>query len=617
MASDKITLLVNLDDKSIGNSFKNITASGVKASNKLGKSFSKNVSGTLDRGLSSATKKVVALGAAFVAAFAARRVIQAAAQQEDAINSLNSALKISGKFTQAASQNFQSFASQLQQTSKFGDEVILQNAALLQSLGNLSVDGLKEATQASADMAAALNIDLRAAITLVGKAAAGEIGSFSRYGVIVKRGADNAETLKNTIKSLNKQFGGAALAQLNTFSGATAQLENTFGDLLEEIGFLITKNPQVIASIKALGNGFRELITFVKDNNTVLVSLATDGFNLVIQASSLMAQGVLFSLEAILKLDAAVKKIVNASIVGDLNAQMEEARRMSIENGDKITMQLAKQKADQLAIAIDATKKNTDLESAEVAKRIAVLEGFRDKVSVLASQIASATKPTVPTDGIATPALAEVPKLSPVDQQALDSLTLFGVKLNSARAEGNKFAIDWAKVTTSIKNNAVQGIGKGVGGGFAAMGAALAKGENAIEAFGKAFAASIGQAAIQLGTRFILEGIAISFNPLLGGPAVGGPLIGAGAALAAFGGALGAVVGGGGATAGGGAGGGGGETGFSSDLPLGETEETKPQTMVTLNVNGDILDSQDTPRRLADLLNAGFDNEGLVLKGTA
>ena len=36
--------------------------------------------------------------------------------------------------------------------------------------------------------------------------------------------------------------------------------------------------------------------------------------------------------------------------------------------------------------------------------------------------------------------------------------------------------------------------------------------------------------------------------------------------------------------------------------------------LVNLTVQGDILDSQDTPRRLADLLNAGFDNEGLVLK---
>src|SRR5690606_38025001 len=95
--------------------------------------------------------------------------VKAAQVQQDSINALNTALKATGQFTEGTSKEFQAFASELQNSSKFGDEVILQNAALIQSLGGLEKEGLKGATQAAIDMAAALGIDLKAAATLVGK----------------------------------------------------------------------------------------------------------------------------------------------------------------------------------------------------------------------------------------------------------------------------------------------------------------------------------------------------------------------------------------------------------------------------------------------------------------
>jgi len=60
---------------------------------------------------------------------------------------------------------------------------------------------------------------------------------------------------------------------------------------------------------------------------------------------------------------------------------------------------------------------------------------------------------------------------------------------------------------------------------------------------------TLASAAQQFGQFFVLKGTAISLDPLLGGPAVGLPIIGAGLALQAFGGAIGAMGGGGGAKA--------------------------------------------------------------------
>jgi hypothetical protein len=153
-----------------------------------------------------------------------------------------------------ASQGIQQFASALQQSTRFGDEVILQNAALIQSLGDLDSNGLKRATQAAADLATVLRVDLGSAATLVGKAAAGEVGSFSRYGLAIQKGASNAETFANALAAIEAKFGGAAQRDVLTYSGSVDQLSNAFGDLLEEFGKIITQNPSVVAAIKSTTN---------------------------------------------------------------------------------------------------------------------------------------------------------------------------------------------------------------------------------------------------------------------------------------------------------------------------------------------------------------------------
>ncbi|NQY01224.1 MAG: phage tail tape measure protein, partial [Flavobacteriaceae bacterium] len=63
--------------------------------------------------------------------------------------------------------------------------------------------------------------------------------------------------------------------------------------------------------------------------------------------------------------------------------------------------------------------------------------------------------------------------------------------------------------------------------GFSAIGSALAKGENAFDAFAGVVKGVIGDMAGALGDSMIKQGLAISVNPYAGGPSVGGPIIGA------------------------------------------------------------------------------------------
>lgn len=297
--------------------------------------FAGNVlAGAVTKGFQTAGRAATAFFDTFVT-----QGIEAANRQEDAINGLNSALALSGKFSEEASQGLQDYASSLQQITRFGDEAILETQALLQSLGQLDQEGLERATKATLDLATALKIDLKSAATLVGKAAAGEVSSFSRFGLIIEKGKTQAETFANALKGIEAQFGGAAEAAVKTFSGSVEQLGNTFGDLQEETGFLITQNPIVVSGINALNDAFKQAIKFVQENKEELTTFVADA--------------VIFAVDSLLvlaaTLDAVAKgfNIFSAFIVSGVDRAISavEALRFAISGDFDLAFQTLQQSA--------------------------------------------------------------------------------------------------------------------------------------------------------------------------------------------------------------------------------------------------------------------------------
>lgn len=262
--------------------------------------------------------------------------IAAAQIQEDAINSLNSALIASGKFTEATSKSLQEYASALQESSRFGDEAILNAQSLLQNLGQLDEKGLKEATQASLDLAAALKIDLTSAAQLVGRAAAGEVGTFSRFGVSIKKGANDAETFSNALKVINTQFGGAAARDVQTFSGATQQLSNTFGDLQEVFGTIVTENEVILAVITEVNKIFKELQGTVGDNKDSFGDFVSGGVITSIEALQVLNQVIAVISVNFLKLQRTL--VAGFGLVESAGALigLEESKKRVIALGDTL-----------------------------------------------------------------------------------------------------------------------------------------------------------------------------------------------------------------------------------------------------------------------------------------
>lgn len=223
--------------------------------------------------------------------------INAAAEQEAAQAKLNFALANTGKFTEGSVASFKEFASTLQANSTAGDEVILKNAALIQSYANLSENGLKLATAAALDMSVAIGIDFEAASKLMGKAADGNVEALARYGIQVENTGNKTRDFETALAAIQDKFGGAALAATNTFAGAQTQLANAFSDLEETMGGFVTGNPLFVESMKIVTKALVDLEKYVSANGESITKLVNYGFRAVVDMIPPVVNGILFIAE--------------------------------------------------------------------------------------------------------------------------------------------------------------------------------------------------------------------------------------------------------------------------------------------------------------------------------
>lgn len=592
--SPQLELEIILDDGSVKKAFASVKSQSQAGGSAAGKAFQRGfgISGGLKNSLSSIRTQLLAVGTAYLATFASRKVIDLAKEQEQAVADFNTSLKLSGKFTADASKSFQQYASSLQNSSVVGDEVILKNAALIQNLGKLEDEGLRRATKASLDLSAALGIDLAAASTLVGKAASGEVGSFSRYGISIKKAGTNAETFDRVLTKLETSFGGAAAAKTQTYTGAIEQLGNTFGDLLESVGNFVVKNPLAVAFAKVKVEDFNKQIEFLNKN---LEGPGIDNFNnKLIEFGLYINRFVIVPLESVLDVGSFVFKAltvgINTAVLGlaglaggidkilsfagidtGLTAQIDSFTSASLE-----ALQETSREAKE-AFSNIITSENTGIES--------TIRRVQEKLDELNAKAAAAP-------GGSTGSIAPAP-LEASSASFDDFFNNLSSGFNQAQRDSKKFGETVKKLGSETKKSLINGIGAGAGNAFAAFGAAIVNGENALEAFTKALIKSIGQQAVQLGTKFILEGTAYLFAP--GYQAFGPPLIAAGAGLAAFGGAVSALSGSStpstspGGSDGTQSGGVFNDTSFNDDIAI---EDEEPATNVTVVNNGPIYDQQ-------------------------
>lgn len=629
--AEKIVIELDLDKGDVKGATAALEKSAKKSGEKSGLEFAKQFNRNageritnLSKSLLKATSLVTGLGAAFATAIGIKGV-QAAQVQEDAINALNSALTISKNASLEASQGIQTFASELQQSTRFGDELLIQNAALIQSLGDLDEQGLKRATAAAADLATALRIDLNAAATLVGKAAAGEVGSFSRYGLSIKKGADNAETFAKALTAIENKFGGAAQRDVNTFSGAVDQLSNAFGDTFEEIGKIITQNPAFVKALQFGKELFEDASKAIIDFRGGFDFFAT-ATNLFVNFNDSFITFVISPVEQLINIFSVAQNAINTFASGAIAAYGQIALGLSkvldivgvegeISQGLKDFSETSKQ-----VLADNAQSLENSLSSVfdfpisdKLSQKNEELRNFFEQSKALAQEN------TLLNDELANNAQEKAQAQVDFYKTLYSELT----NVTDANIAATQAQVEAANtsVTNFAKNSAKQlrdGFGRAAGAAFAEFGKGVAEGNASLADFGKVLFKSLAQSAVALGTNFILEGTAYLFsaNPALA--AKGPGLISSGAALAAFGGFLGASVGGGGSAS---AGAGASTASAGGNVFAQDTEELASPTTplaeervnLSLNVGGSLVRESELEGYVANILEEGASRNATII----
>jgi hypothetical protein len=253
----------------------NATAKGADKAGAEGKKFgSETAKGAKQatEGLKSTEKQTGVLGGALkklsvavAAAFATKKIIDFA---KASVEAANVQLQAEAKLRQALQGREDMFerltarASELQKVTVIGDEAIIAQQSFLAAQGRTE-EQINNTIDAAIQLAAVTDTDLATAVQTLDKTLEGNAG---RLGNLDERFKGlTAEQLKNgaAIDLVNEKYKGFAETQATTGTGALKQLQNSFGDLQEEIG------KQLIPIISSASNALNGFINFIIDNQAV------------------------------------------------------------------------------------------------------------------------------------------------------------------------------------------------------------------------------------------------------------------------------------------------------------------------------------------------------------
>ncbi len=188
----------------------------------------------------------------------------AAASFEQTVRKLAVSLALQGvNNVKAFTRELESFASGLQDTTKFSDELVLEVAQVLTVLG-VTEDKLKSGVTAVLNYSAAMGTEARQGAINFGKTLGGVVGELGEAFPAVKE--LTIEALKNgaAFDLANEAMAGFAEQTASTTQGIRAQFVNALGDLQKAVGFAI--NPVFDAITKAGTEAVKVLTASVKAN---------------------------------------------------------------------------------------------------------------------------------------------------------------------------------------------------------------------------------------------------------------------------------------------------------------------------------------------------------------
>lgn len=190
---------------------------------------------------------------------AAAQSVKAFDTQIQAEKRLEAALRSAGEFSQAALQDFKSFASGLQQVTTVGDESTLKMLQLAKSMG-LSNEQAKSASKNAISLAKAMGINEQSAIRYTAALEQGDATMLNRYLPTLRQIDDETERAAKAQELLGQMF-SAATSEAQNGLGPLIQLQNTLGDFQEDIGGIVLEYMQPFI------DGLKDFVTAFKNSS--------------------------------------------------------------------------------------------------------------------------------------------------------------------------------------------------------------------------------------------------------------------------------------------------------------------------------------------------------------
>ncbi|MFA0816027.1 MAG: phage tail length tape measure family protein [Anaerofustis sp.] len=217
----------------------------------------------------------IGVGAIFVGG------LKDAADAETKVAQLEAVLESTGGAAGMTKDQLLELAESFEQNTKFSAEMALEAESLLLTFTNIGSETFPAATQAAADMAAAMGTDMSSQSIALGKAlndpVAG-ISALTRVGVTftdeqkaliqsLQESGDMAGAQSVILQELQKEFGGSAEAAGDTLAGKMEILKNTMGAVAEKAA------TKLVPMILAIIDGLMKLPQWLQDNSNLLIVL--------------------------------------------------------------------------------------------------------------------------------------------------------------------------------------------------------------------------------------------------------------------------------------------------------------------------------------------------------
>ncbi len=207
------------------------------------------------------------------------RSIQEAAEAEQSYRRLEAVLRATGHASGLTAREIAGFAEEMERSTLASAESVEDAAAVLATFRSVSGETFTRALRLAQDLAAVFGQDLRASATQLGKALEEPVRGISalrRVGIsftasqrdliqsLVETG-QTAEAQKVILDALERQVGGAGVAEAGGLTGAANRLSDAWGNLLEAIGQTSAVSGAAEGALDLLARGVEQITALFQD----------------------------------------------------------------------------------------------------------------------------------------------------------------------------------------------------------------------------------------------------------------------------------------------------------------------------------------------------------------